>query len=137
MDFSAISIWAVLLCVIANGVLGALWYSPVLFANQWMAARGVRKEDISRNNMGPSYAFMMIGALITAISLSLIMSSFENVTITVGAFTGFVCGFGIAAMRELAPTMFEERSKKLFFISSGYHIVSLTLMGIIIAGFMK
>ncbi|WNB90844.1 DUF1761 domain-containing protein [Bacillus sp. NEB1478] len=136
MDFTSMNIWAILLCVAANGILGALWYSPVLFANQWVAARGLKMEEINRNGMGSSYAFMMIGALISAISLSLILSSFENMTIGTGAFTGFLCGFGIASMRELAPTMFEDRSKKLFFISAGYHTVSLTLMGIIIAAFI-
>lgn len=31
MDFSNVSILAIILAVVANMVIGALWYSPVLF----------------------------------------------------------------------------------------------------------
>jgi hypothetical protein len=43
----------------------------------------------------------------------------------------------IASAGELSPTFFEGRKYTLFLISGGYHIVSLTVMGIIIAFFVK
>jgi len=54
-----------------------------------------------------------------------------------GALIGFLAGAGIASARELSPTFFEGRKYTLFFISAGYHIVSLTVMGAIIAFFIK
>ena len=40
MDLSQISILAIILAVVANMIIGALWYSPVLFANVWMKSLG-------------------------------------------------------------------------------------------------
>jgi len=137
LDFSQINILAIVLAVIANMIIGALWYSPVLFANVWLKSLGKSMEELQESSANIGYAYTTIAGIISAIVLSLFISMLDTVTIGEGALIGFLAGAGIASARELSPTFFEGRKYTLFFISAGYHIVSLTVMGIILAFFAK
>jgi hypothetical protein len=134
MNFTDISIFAIILAVVANMVIGALWYSPLLFSNIWVKALGKKMEDIDPKGAKVGYALTTLGGIITALILSLFIQLFDSVTILDGALLGFLIGL-VAAFRELSPTFFESRKYTLFFISAGYHIFALTIMGIIIAAF--
>src|SRR3989442_1721528 len=46
MPTANINILAVLVAAVLTFVLGAVWYSPVLFAKQWMAAQGYTPEKL-------------------------------------------------------------------------------------------
>ena len=49
MAFSDINYLTVLVGVVVNMVAGALWCSPLLFANPWMAETGISMEQINEN----------------------------------------------------------------------------------------
>ncbi|MFK4998870.1 DUF1761 domain-containing protein [Bacillus sp. N9] len=133
MDFSQVSILAIVLAVIANTIIGALWYSPILFANVWLKSLGKTEDELNKSSANIGYALTMAAAVISAIVLSLFISMMNNITIGGGALIGLLAGLGIASAREISPTFFEGRNMTLFFISASYHIVSLTIMGMIIA----
>lgn len=136
MDFFQINIIAVILAVLANMIIGALWYSPLLFAKVWMKSLGKTMEELQQSgNPNIGYGLTTLAGIISAIVLSLFIQLLDPVTVSGGAFIGFLAGLGIASARELSPTFFEGRKYTLFFISAGYHIVSLTIMGIIISAF--
>jgi hypothetical protein len=44
---------AVLVTAIVNMVIGALWYSPFLFAKPWMAFNNMTSESMKNVNPGP------------------------------------------------------------------------------------
>lgn len=134
MDFTNVSILAIILAVIANMFIGALWYSPVLFSNLWLNAMGKKMEEIDPKGAYVGYGLTTLGGVFTAVVLSLLINLLDTVTILDGALFGFLLGL-IAAFRELSPTFFESRNYTLFFISAGYHITALTIMGTIIAAF--
>ena len=48
LHFHGINIWAVLVSIVAMMVIGALWYSPVLFGNTWLRLIGKKPEEIYR-----------------------------------------------------------------------------------------
>ena len=129
MDFSQLSILAIILAVIANMIIGALWYSPVLFAKIWMKSLGKSMEELQTSNANIGYGLTTLAGIISAIVLSLFISMLDSVTIGGGALIGFLAGVGIASARELSPTFFEGRKYTLFFISAGYHTVSLNRYG--------
>lgn len=135
MNFSNVSILAIFLSGISNTIIGALWYSPLLFANIWMKGMGKIKDELDMKGANLGYLLNVLASFITAYVLSLFINEIENVTIVDGALVGFLAGLGIAACREISPTFFEGRNKVLLFISVGYHIVALTVMGVIIASF--
>lgn len=128
---------AIIAAVVANMIIGALWYSPVLFANVWMKSLGKTREELQTSNANIGYGLTTLAGIISAIVLLFIITMLDPITIGGGALIGFLAGAGIASARELSPTFFEGRKYTLFLISAGYHTVSLTVMGMIIAFFMK
>lgn len=47
IPFPGINYLAVIVCAIILWVLGAAWYSPALFAKQWMALLGITRDPAS------------------------------------------------------------------------------------------
>lgn len=137
MHLFEIHILGIILAVIANTVIGAMWYSPLLFANIWLKSLGKSREEMNTSSANTGYVLTMIAAVVSAIVLSYFISLVESISIGDGALIGFLAGFGIAAARELSPTFFETRKFTLFVISAGYHIVALTVMGMILASFAQ
>jgi Protein of unknown function (DUF1761) len=135
MSFTDVSILAIILSGISNTIIGALWYSPLLFSNIWLKGMGKKKEELDMKGANLGYLLNILASFISAYVLSIFINAIENVTIFEGALVGFLAGFGIAVCREISPTFFEGRRRILFFISAGYHMVALTVMGIIIAAF--
>ena len=57
---------AILLCGISSMVLGAIWYSPLLFAKRWMAGAKLSEADLAGANMGLIYGTAFLLSLIAA-----------------------------------------------------------------------
>ncbi len=89
MNVSEISMIAIILSAVVNSVLGALWYSPVLFANSWMKAVGKTREEISSGSANLGYALTILASIVTAFTLSLFIHLFNDITIGKGALVGF------------------------------------------------
>src|SRR2546429_4386100 len=69
MPTANINILAVLVAAVLTFVLGAVWYSPVLFAKQWMAAQGYtpeKLEEMKRRGVTRAYAVSVLCYLVTA-----------------------------------------------------------------------
>jgi hypothetical protein len=129
--FTSLNWLAVIVATIVYFLLGALWYSPMLFANVWMKLRNLSEEDID----GPNpviflYSFILQFIAVTSLALFLAAMNVE------GAVNGAIIGFGAGAgiLFTLAGTtgIFSETPMKLHFIDNGYHIVGLVICGIIL-----
>lgn len=68
-----INILAVLAAGASSMILGALWYSPVLFGKAWSAASGVTEAQAKSANMaktmGGAFVLALIGAAVFAMFL--------------------------------------------------------------------
>ncbi len=135
----SINYLAVLVAAIAGMVIGALWYSPVLFAKPWMKALGKSESDMEsmRKGAGKGYAVSMLGALVLAYVLVHFIYYVKSATGTtglgVGLSTGFWAWLGFEVTSHISSVVFEGRSIKLYYINMGYHLVELLVMGAILA----
>src|SRR5256886_10274571 len=74
MPTANVNILAVLVAALATFVLGAVWYSPVLFAKQWMQAHGYTPEQLEamkRRGVARAYAVSALCYLVMAYALAL------------------------------------------------------------------
>jgi hypothetical protein len=129
----SINLLAVLIAAVINMVLGALWYSPVLFAKPWLAALGKTEEEVKQKSPGPIYAINTIGNLVLAYVLAHIIDYAHATTVVQGAQTGFWIWIGFLVPTLLTVYMFEMRNIKLYFIFITYQLIALVLEGIILA----
>lgn len=122
---------AIIAATIIYFVLGGLWYSPLLFANAWMKQINKTVDDFDKPN--PTiYLFSFILQFIAVISLGLFITAMAIDTALNGAIIGFGAGAGILYTLSGTTGLFSEISCKLHLIDNGYHVVGLTLSGLII-----
>ncbi len=119
---------AVIVAAIVNMVIGFIWYSPGVFGKTWMSLTGKRMEDM-RSRAGTTYAGAFVTALITAWILARFISLTGAQTMTRGAVIGFWAWLGFIATTTLGDVLFGGRPIKLYYLTNGYYLVSLIIMG--------
>ncbi|HEY8806331.1 MAG TPA: DUF1761 domain-containing protein [Candidatus Limnocylindria bacterium] len=122
---------AIIIAVLVNMALGALWFSPLLFVKPWMAMR-VDKTPPSGTASPMLYAITAVGALVSAITLDWIIGLAGARTLLGGAIIGLYAGLGFVAPAILSDNLFNERPFKLYLIVAGFPVVGLLVMGAIL-----
>lgn len=139
MFASYINYPAVLVSAIAAMIIGSLWYGP-LFGKQWMAMMGISKPSMdaaAKQAMMKSYGLMFVGSLVMACVLAhnlVYGSSYLHLT---GWNAGFQVGFwnwlGFVAPVTLGSVLWEKKSWSLWVLNNGYYVITLIVMGSILA----
>ena len=122
------NILAIIVAAVVNMVLGALWYSPALFAKPWMRLAGMKEMK----GGGAGYAVSAIGSLITAYVLAWILNLSGMHSVSEGIKVGFLAGLGFVATTMVSDYMFSGKPMQLFYINAGYRMVGLILMGVVL-----
>jgi hypothetical protein len=131
-----INYWAVLVAAIVSIVLGFIWYGPLL-GKQWARHAGV-SLDAMKKPKPSTFVLMIIGSLLTAWILAHALI-FANAYLHMksdassGIIVGFMNWLGFIGPVTLGPILWEKKSWKLWVINNAYHLISLCLMGIILA----
>jgi hypothetical protein len=131
---------AVLACGVASMVLGSLWYGPV-FGKAWIALSGFTPEKLAeakKKSMAASYGLMFVGALLMAYVLAHSLVFGNAYLKTSGPMSGAMGAFwnwlGFIAPVTLGKVLWDGKPWKLWMLDSGYYLVLLVVMGIILTG---
>lgn len=128
---SSINWLAVLVGSLVYFILGALWYSPLMFANIWMKLRGLVADEMeSPNPIIFLYSFVL--QAIAVFSLGLFLSALSINSASEGAFIGLAVGLGFVFTTAGSTGIFTKLSLPLHFLDNGYHVVGLTIAGYIL-----
>jgi hypothetical protein len=133
IHFHALNGIAIIVSAVILWVLGAIWYSPALFAKPWMQLIGVQREPGKRDGMLLGMTSSFIGDLV----LSFILASFiswSNITgFAYGSIIGVLAWIGFFAAPNLPQGLYEKRPFKLFAINNGYWLLGLFIVGGLLA----
>jgi len=127
-----INIWALLVAALAKMVVGMIWYSPAMFLKPWMKLVGRSLEDM-KAGMAKGLTTDAIGALVMAFVLVHAVRYAGATSAAQGAAVGFFNWLGFVAVVTLTIAVYEKRPFKLFVINNGYQLVSMLIMGAILA----
>lgn len=125
-----INLWAVLASGVSSMILGALWYSPVLFGGAWMRESGMTEEKAKGANVARTMTLAFVLSLLGAAVFAMFLG--PTATPTFGLAVGFAAGLCWVAGSLGINYLFEQRSLKLFLINGGYHTLQYTLIGLIL-----
>ncbi len=133
---------AILAAVIANIALGFMWYGPLL-GKVWMKEMKMPADSKPESGTMQRTMILMIGgSLLTAYVLAHGVQVWRPSTWHVGAvassamygfFAGLFVWIGYYVPVLFAGVAWEGKSWKLFSINAGYYLVSLQVMGAILA----
>jgi hypothetical protein len=150
---------ALLLAALSTLVVGFVWYNPKVFGNIWMKESGMTEEKMKGSNMIMIFGLSIIYAFFISFILQMLVihqfgaigmvggdpsiakpsyaafmadygtafRSFKH-----GALHGFITGLFLILPVTGVGALYERRSFEYVLISSGYWIVSMTIMGGII-----
>lgn len=136
MPTANINVLAILVAAVLTFVLGMVWYSPALFARQWMAAQGYtpeKLEEMKRKGMTRAYAASVLCNFVTAYVVALLASYTSATTFAQGLWLGFLSWLGFAATIGLTANLFSGKPLAAWVIDAGYQLAYLVLMGVLLS----
>ena len=131
----AINYIAVLVAAVAYMVLGMLWYSPSGFGKKWMRLVGLSKSDLKKQQKKGKKC--MIWAFVAALVMAYVLAFFVKLvgatTIVTGAEVGFWAWLGFVATTSMGIVLWEGKPKELYILNNAFYLISLVIMGAILA----
>ena len=131
-----INYWAVLVAALASYLIGALWYSPLLFGKAWIELMGFTEKDMQnakKRGMAKNYGIMFVSTLVMSYVLAHFVDYTESTTAIAGAQAGFWIWLGFMATTALGSVLWENKPIKLYLINVGHSLLGLLLMSGILA----
>ena len=128
----SINLPAVFVAAVTGMVVGALWYSPWLFAKPWLRAVGKSDADIKKANMLGAYLMSFLALLLCAYVLAHIIAYTGALDAVDGVQAGVWAWLGFVLTTTGTNALFEGRPKNLFLINVAHHLVVFLAMGAIL-----
>ena len=123
---------AIVVAALVNVVLGAVWYSQLLFARSWADSRGYREQDLPPFTARKALATFAAG-LVTALVLAAAFrfAQVENIVQGLPVAAALCMGFHIfpAAVQAYRA----GQTRRLFLINAGHDLAGAAAMGVILA----
>jgi len=121
---------AVIVAAIASFLVGAVWYSPLLFAKAWQREIGITDTDLAKGNFGRILGSAFVLTLLSTLVFHMFLGPNPGVLFAAGA--GFAAGLFWVAFGKGVDYLFERRSLRHFLINGGHHTVAYTVMGLVL-----
>ena len=124
--------WAILVSAIFIWLLGALWFSPLLFSKPWGAIVG---RECGRASKGLAHAVVssLIGDLLAVFVLDHFIIWGHAAGFLHGALLGLIAWIGFVLAINYPERIYEGRPFRYLVINSGYWLVGLVVAGGILA----
>lgn len=123
--------WATVAAAIAAFGIGAVWYSPALFARSWQREAGLSDEALKQGSMGTIFGLAFVLTLVASVVFAMFLGPKPSLGLGVGA--GFAAGLAWVAAGLGITYLFERKSLALFLINGGYLTLAFTAIGLVLA----
>ena len=133
-----INVLAVVASALGAFVLGAFWYSPLLFGNLWVKAHGFKEDQVRemQRTAGRAYSTAMACYVVMGVVFSVVFSYMGGQGLVSGLWVGFLIWMGFLLPTGLMTTMFSGRSIRGYLIDTGYQLTYLLIMGTILSSWV-
>jgi Protein of unknown function (DUF1761) len=136
MESVSMNWWAVIVAAVAYMVLGALWYSPVLFASAWMQGIGKTKEQLEAGFSPLVFVWALFFSFMAAYGIARLFVLIQLASVWDGIVLGLLAGTCFVLPTMGVNDVFEQRPCRLCFINILYHIAGFVVIGAIIGAWM-
>ena len=136
LDLASVNWLAVIVGTLVYFFLGALWYSPVLFAKPWQAAIGWDESRPQPQTNPMTYVVPLVLYLVAGIAMAILAGAIGVSGIGDGITLGLLTGIGFALpMVGVEATFDPNKPKPLawFGITVAYHLIGFVILAVVIA----
>lgn len=127
---------AVIVGALIYFALGALWYSPVLFARPWQRSIGWDPEATPPEMNPMTYVVPFFAYLVMAVAVGMIAAAVGSDSLADGIVLGLVLGVGLSLMHTLVDANFDPNKPQpwtWFAINGSYHALGLLIVSAIVS----
>ena len=127
---------AVIVGAVIYFALGALWYSPMLFARPWQRSIGWDPERTPPEMKPMTYVVPFLAYLVMAVAVGMIAAAAGSDTLADGIVLGLVLGIGLSLMHTLVDAAFDPNKPQpwnWFAINGSYHALGLLVVAAIVS----
>jgi len=128
-----VNYWAVIVAAVAQMIVGFIWYAPALFGDIWMKLSGLSQADMKDANMPRIFGLSFVGSLVMAYVLAHFAYYAGAKDVNTGLQLGFWVWLGFVVTVMLSDVLYNRKPFKLYVLNISYHLVSLLVMGAILA----
>lgn len=135
MEDVTINYFSLFAAAITAVVLGLIWYSPLVFGRQWMAASGMTPEKMEARKKRASFAVIggFLCQIITAYVLVHFAILFDVATVPQALAFAFWAWLGFTAATSLHAVFWEGKPALYWAINAGYQLATFGAMSLILA----
>jgi len=126
---------AMVVAAVSSMVIGALWYSPVLFGGQWLRWSGIDRHKARELEKHATRGYILM--FVSSCVMAFVIAEFIRVTVAVtfveGVVTALWIWLGFITPLTFGPFIWEGKSLKLCVLNAAYWLVTLPVMAGILA----
>lgn len=130
VTFAQVNFVAVVVAAAAYFALGAVWYSPPVFARPWMRASGVTPGE--GQSPAPLFVLSFAANFLAAAALAFLARASGALSVGDGVILGLSAALGFSLTSLIVTQAFEGRPAALQLINTGYHVVGIVIAAIIV-----
>lgn len=126
----------IIVSAVAYFAIGAVWYMPAVFGNAWAAGHKLEKgnDEEMKKTLPKLMAITFVLTFIIAIGTGLLLYVLQApATCMSGIKAGLLVSGVFCALPMAINYTYTAKSVKLFLIDAGYHVIGITLTGIILS----
>jgi hypothetical protein len=130
MDNFYINHIAVFACAVMSLVIGAVWWSPLLFAKPWQREARLTDEQLAGASPAKTFGLSLLLTWIMSYNLAFFLGP-PGTDWTWGIIAGLLTSVWVVGM-FIIIALFEQRSWKYMAINCGYIVVYFAVIGFIL-----
>ncbi len=127
---------------LAGFLVGALWFSPILFMKAWLKGEGVTKDQMPKRTtvyllQVNAYSFIAHGAI--AAVLAVIFDVLAVNSLRLAIVLGLLLTFGFVVTTKFIDMVYTQQGKHFeirhqikFLVQAGYYLTVVTVMSIVL-----
>ena len=123
----------IFVATLAYFMLGALWYSPVLFVKQWIKFHNINIDDPDAKK-GVAQVFLMsfVCMFLAVTAIAICQHFFKTTTLLSGLKVGLFLSVFLCATAISIGYIYLKKPLSLFAIDCGYQIIGCSIAGAIL-----
>lgn len=126
---------ALIVAAVVSFIIGAIWYSPMLFGKVWMKASGMHEGANKGGNMAGMFVLQFIFGLIQVWALAWLLRMQGVITMQSALLTGLVIWGGFVLMNAWGAQLWETKSHTAMWISVFCNLITVLVAAAILVSF--
>ncbi len=127
-----VNVIPLIVVAVAKSLVGFLWYSPALFGKLFVKLAACDEKKLMKN-FPRAIIVDVIANFIMAFVLVHAVVYAQATAFPAGLAVGFFNWIGFVAVAMLFSVNFEQRPLRLFLLNSGFQLITIALMGAVLA----